>query len=483
MPAFQACAMAAAAVLVLAPSTAHAAVRYVDCEKGNDAHSGQTRKMATRTLNAALDTLSAGEDHVLVIAKGRCPSEGGMRLWLRTTLQGAGEGRTVLDDQVVVGAREDCASVTTDQFQGTLQDLTVTGVRVESFVCEEGEVRLARVRATGPVSSTADAYPRLVLEQADVVDATTAPGGDVQVRSSRVRGTLNVGGFEDAAALIEDSTVSHLALSDKVQTVVRRSSFRAAEGVGIDFQQAIYPFGSLRVEDSVFAGYDVQVARMCAPEFGQVCGPTNVRRNTLVEAAVDGVALTGNFPQPARVEGNLFYDVGGVALRWEGGVTLLAARNAFDRLDTAGCGPGSCYARGANLDAAGLGSGNLDVSPGFAGPGSQRLAGSSALIDAGPDGDGNPAFDRDGLPRPVDGDGDGLAQHDIGAFEFTDPDHDGVTAPLDNCAAVGNPGQLDEDHDGFGDLCDNCPRVRNRDQADRDGDGRGDACDRTRPHR
>jgi hypothetical protein len=67
--------------------------------------------------------------------------------------------------------------------------------------------------------------------------------------------------------------------------------------------------------------------------------------------------------------------------------------------------------------------------------------------------------------------------HDIGAYEFTDPDHDGLTTPLDDCPRIADPGQLDSDRDGRGDACDNCPRLFNPDQSDRDRDGRGDVCD------
>jgi hypothetical protein len=411
-----------------------------------------------------------------VVDKGHCPSEGGIRLWLHTRVQGAGQAKTFLDDEVVVAAREGCFSFD-DRFQGSFADLTVARVRVAPAGCEDGEVRLTRARATGAVSSFSSAYGGLVLEQADVVDASAGLGGDVRVHGSRVRGTLTVNGFEDSAALIEDSTLAHLALNDKVLTTVRRSTFRAPDGVAVQFPQTVYSFGTLRIEDSVFDGYRDQVVRQCTPAFGSLCGATTVRRNTMVGVGENAVALEASYPSDARVEGNVFHAVGEVGVQWRGSIALTAARNAFDDVGTAACGPLDCYTRGAHLDAAGLGSGDLDVAAGFVGPENYRLTSASALIDAGLPGEGTPAFDRDALPRPADGDGDGTALHDIGAYEFTDPDHDGVTAPMDNCPGTANPGQFDTDRDGRGDVCDNCPRVRNPDQSDRDRDGRGDACD------
>ncbi|GMU20966.1 MAG: hypothetical protein AMXMBFR13_10620 [Phycisphaerae bacterium] len=63
---------------------------------------------------------------------------------------------------------------------------------------------------------------------------------------------------------------------------------------------------------------------------------------------------------------------------------------------------------------------NLDVDPGFALGGDYHLAAGSPCIDAGsstPAG-GLPATDLDGRPRLVDGDGDGTAMVDMGAYEL-----------------------------------------------------------------
>jgi hypothetical protein len=58
----------------------------------------------------------------------------------------------------------------------------------------------------------------------------------------------------------------------------------------------------------------------------------------------------------------------------------------------------------------------------FAGPGDYRLPAGSPAIDSGdPLVASLPTEDFDGLPRPVDGDGDGAARRDMGAFEYQPP--------------------------------------------------------------
>jgi len=68
------------------------------------------------------------------------------------------------------------------------------------------------------------------------------------------------------------------------------------------------------------------------------------------------------------------------------------------------------------------------------------------------------ATDQRGVSRPQDGDGNGIAVCDRGAFEA-------------DCSGP------DRDGDGVADDCDNCPDTPNAGQEDSDGNGVGDACE------
>ncbi|MFC1505085.1 right-handed parallel beta-helix repeat-containing protein [Thermodesulfobacteriota bacterium] len=151
------------------------------------------------------------------------------------------------------------------------------------------------------------------------------------------------------------------------------------------------------------------------------------------------------------------------------------------------------------------GTGNIDADPLFQAADDYLLTGTSPCIDAGTSSLLLPDDDRNGVPRPLDGNSDGQAYHDMGAHEFNDcgvtgdTDGDGICDNEDNCPDKINPMQTDTDADGIGDSCDpcpfvididgdedgvcdeidNCPAIANSDQADQDGDGTGDACDDT----
>ena len=110
--------------------------------------------------------------------------------------------------------------------------------------------------------------------------------------------------------------------------------------------------------------------------------------------------------------------------------------------------------------------GNISEDPMYvdAQNGDFRLNINSPMIDAGNNTASDlPVEDLDGLPRIIDGDGNGFAVVDIGVYEFSDRDSDGVQDISDNCILVpngplipdaGGNVQWDTDGDGYGNMCD-----------------------------
>ncbi|MBM0107757.1 hypothetical protein JM946_23680 [Steroidobacter sp. S1-65] len=99
--------------------------------------------------------------------------------------------------------------------------------------------------------------------------------------------------------------------------------------------------------------------------------------------------------------------------------------NTLEQIHTNPAGPPAVATsvRFSDIQGGHAGLANIDQDPLFvdAANGDFRLRSGSPAIDAGKN-SGAPATDLDGKARPIDGDGDGIADVDMGAFEFGAPD-------------------------------------------------------------
>ena len=450
-------------------------MRWVDCENGLDANHGFSPQCPMRSLNAAIDRMPRHAPTELRLLPGTCPSEGGIRLLESTDVIGSEKEATVVEDTFLLSGRESCQVAGRDTHRFT--DVTIGGIQnVASGKgwCLDGAVTLLRARATGPISIHYGVVGHALLTPWRTPTWRTSAWGWAEAcsRSAHASATSALAGQEEGSIVVSDCEFRSLGVSERVEGWVSRSTFRGNGGTAFFRDADTDPNYSaeLRVSDCLFEGYD----RHAWVSLCEGCAGVELVRNTFVGADRDALELHGG---PVAVVGNAFFDIGGAAVRADEGSPVLVSHNNFDAVGSALCAGATCYATGSEVDDAGYGQGNLDVPSGFAGPGDYRLTSQSALIDAGDPLDQILGIDRDGFPRPVDGNGDTVAVQDIGAYEFTDLDHDGFDTRLDNCPALANPGQEDADTDGVGDACDNCPSVLNEDQADADADTRGDLCD------
>jgi len=456
--------------------------RWVDCANGNDANDGLRPQSAKRTLNGALDSMTGADAEgnelptELRVLPGVCTNEGGIRLWPSTHVYGSGRELTAVQDQFVLSARcnqLDCASI--QYISPMYRDLTFEGREGNGVGFDDERVILESVRINGPFYVYSRDHSADLAVSDSVLDSLTMMAGTwLSARATQFLGPVVLWGHNFSSTVeIEDCEFHDLEARDAVGGSIHRSVFHAGVKPALAYRSLQYSTDRpLIITDSLFEGGVNQFFANC----GGICW-IHLERNTFVAASGDAVSIDDG--GELIIEGNAFANIGGGAIMasfsgWLG--SLSVAHNNFDSVDDALCANGVCHATGSAINASRYGTGNLDATSAFVGAGDYHLSGGSALIDMGASGPTGQA-DLDGYPRPVDGNADGYALHDIGAYEFTDPDGDGITQPLDNCPAVLNPDQIDTDGDARGNACDNCPTRSNPDQLDGDSDQRGDACD------
>ena len=213
--------------------------------------------------------------------------------------------------------------------------------------------------------------------------------------------TGNWGGIGGGICLYQDATVAACEIS---------RNFAQSEGGGIYCYQ-----GMPRIENCIIHANVGSDGGGLASRGTVEIANCNLLHNTAAGGAGGGIWCSGNNPAVALTNSVLRENLAGLGP--EIGV-VADATLTVSFCDVLG-GESAAYleTEGCTLN---WGDGNIDADPAFAFAEDQHLMPGSPCVDAGtnePPG-GLPATDYDGNARSIDGDGDGTALADIGAYEF-----------------------------------------------------------------
>jgi hypothetical protein len=261
-------------------------------------------------------------------------------------------------------------------------------------------IELGAVTATSPLASDR------------AITVVGAGEGATELRGGL---TLSAAGASLSAATVHGLELAGAAANVEVVGVVElhgSASLRAATVRGTGGVDAAQGSPSLET---------VLIDLTGGPGLRVRCGATLQARHVTLIGRPDAVVTTLCASSVARVRDSILWGPPGTGFSGPGAVVT----DYSDYRPVAGHTPGV---------------GDRDVDPGFA-PGNVRLAPGSPLLDAGsPDALSDTEWpeDRAGLARIADGNGDGAAVRDLGAYELAPP-----AVPLPAGNLLGDPGAED----------------------------------------
>jgi hypothetical protein len=294
---------------------------------------------------------------------------------------------------------------------GTVSDLEVVGPpsgAIQDLLVALDLGGLAeRVKVTG-------GFGGVILRSGATVRHSVVSGSGLDYSRPAIRFAGTSGSLQDTTVQANTHGIGVVADSSG-HFDVTRSSIKAGAAV------AASNGAKLDIDDSLVTG-PAGFTGLAAYAWGQssTLTATNVTvagPDPSVGEGVHAEALTAGKTATIVLQNSVVYGVKeSLAREAPGGLAYVKAdHSAYDPAAVTGSGAGNIWDAGGNTGAA----------PGFvdAPGGDFHLAPGSALIDAGSDAfaGGLPASDLSGAARSVDGNGDGTAVPDIGAYEFVPP--------------------------------------------------------------
>jgi parallel beta-helix repeat protein len=219
-------------------------------------------------------------------------------------------------------------------------------------------------------------------------------------------------------------TLDHADSTTIIHNVIANNDAMGSAGGGI----AIYRSSSVNVlanlieDNPTFLGGGIFVSDASATIVNNAIASNSASEKGGAMAVCDGATITlldnTIINNTAPVGGGIYCDASSSTsivnnIIWGNGDDLYGCTATYSDIEDGDPGEGNICAYPTFVDSAG---------------GDYHLQAGSPCIDAGTN-EGAPSTDFDGNPRPIDGDGDGIAIVDMGAFEYTPRAVSAVPAP------------------------------------------------------